>query len=428
MENLLIAIVAAPGLTFLGFALCWLLGWTPSERVVSRITSTLFGLLSAASVWLAGWMITSGTASLHVSLGEWFRAGDYRFPLMLVADRLSLPLIVLTVTLSGIISVFSVRYIHRDKGFFRFFVLLHLFAFGSLCLFAAGSIDLLIFGWELVGVTSVLLVAFFDERSEPVNNALRVFANYRLADVGLLISSFLLHHDGSTLFPMLFAGDWPEQTSALSHQTSMIAGLLLLVAACGKSAQGPFAGWLPRAMEGPTPSSSIFYGAISIHAGAYLLLRVEPILRSAPEVAFAVIVVGLLTSVVGTLAHRAATDVKSSVAYASMSQVGIIFAEIGCGFPRLALFHLMGHAAIRTLQFLRAPSMLHDHHRVHAAMGAHTSTEGSHFQAVPMPHVLRLWLYRFSLERGFYEVWLDRMMVQPAMRFSRLLCGLEKHQ
>ena len=178
---------------------------------------------------------------------------------------------------------------------------------------------------------------------------------------------------------------------------------------------------------GPTPSSSIFYGAISVHAGAYLLLRFEPLLRSAPQVAVAIVVTGLLTALVATVAHRVATDAKTSLAYASMAQVGLIFAEIGCGYPRLALLHLMGHAALRTLQFLRAPSMLHDHHRVHAASGGDSAAAGAHLRALPLPDNWRLWLYRFGLECGFYDAWLDRVVVRPAMRLSRLLSGLEKH-
>ncbi len=199
----------------------------------------------------------------------------------------------------------------------------------------------------------------------------------------------------------------------------MLTGFLLLMAACGKSAQGPFAGWLPRAMEGPTPSSSIFYGALSIHAGAYLLLRSEPILRSSPEVSAAVVVVGLLTAFLGTAAQRASSDAKSSLAYSSMTQLGVIFAEIGLGLHWLALLHILGHAVVRTLQLLRAPSMLHDHHRMHAAAGGHLG------QAVAglnlLPRGARLWLYRFGLERGFYDAWLDRLVVQPVLRLSRYL-------
>ena len=206
-----------------------------------------------------------------VTFGNWFAVDDYHFPLVLMADRLSLPFMGLTVVLSGLIGQFSATYLHRERGFLRFFLLLHLFAFGSLLAFAAGSFDLLVAGWEMVGITSVLLIAFFQQRTAPVENGLRVFAVYRACDIGLLVGVFAMHHWAGTAS---FAAGLPHLTGA----QAVIVCLLLLLAAAGKAAQVPFSGWLPRAMEGPTPSSAIFYGAISIHAGAYLLLRVQPML------------------------------------------------------------------------------------------------------------------------------------------------------
>lgn len=419
METVLTAIVFAPGLIFLGLALCWLLGWVPPERLIARLTCGVFSLMVAATAWLVAMMASLGESSVRVSMGEWFRAGSYYFPLAILADELSLPMMVLTTVLAGIVGGFSVRYLHREPGFFRFFLLLHLFVFGALMLFAAGSYDLLLFGWELVGVSSVLLIAFFDERPEPVRNAIRVFATYRIADLGLLVAIFVLHHDGTTLFAGMFPGDWPEQSMRLSSGGGMLAGFLLLMAASGKSAQGPFSGWLPRAMEGPTPSSSIFYGAISIHAGAFLLLRSEPIISSSPAVSMATIGLGLATAFLGTAANRVASDAKTSIAYAAMAQVGVIFIEIGLGYPQLALLHLLGHAVVRTLQLLRAPSTLHDFHRLHAAGGGALMKTGEHYELLPVR--MRLWLYRFGLQQGFYDAWLDRLVIQPVMRLSRFL-------
>src|SRR5581483_9984124 len=141
----------------------------------------------------------------------------------------------------------------------RFFLLLHLFAFGSLLVFAAGSFALLVGGWEMVGITSVLLIAVFQRRTAPVANRLRVFAVYRACDIGLLVGVFAMHRWAGTAS---FAGGFPM----LPGGQALVVCLLLLLAASGKAAQVPFSGWLPRAMEGPTPSSAIFYGAISIHA------------------------------------------------------------------------------------------------------------------------------------------------------------------
>ncbi len=172
----LLFVVLAPGLVFAAFALLWLLGWVPSERAVSRVTGLTFStsiLALAVVVWTIG---STGAPSVMVSFGNWFSVHEYRFPLVLLADRLSLPFLGLTVVLSGLIGQFSATYLHRERGFLRFFLLLHLFAFGSLLAFAAGSFDLLAAGWEIVGITSVLLIAFFQQRTAPVENGLRVFA------------------------------------------------------------------------------------------------------------------------------------------------------------------------------------------------------------------------------------------------------------
>jgi NADH-quinone oxidoreductase subunit L len=424
-EQLLAFLVAAPGALFALLALLWLLGWKPPEKLLSRVTATLFSTMAIACAWL-GWTLSStGDPAIRASFPAWFQAGEYHFELLLIADHLSWPLMMLTVLLVGLVGVFSVRYVHRDRGFFRFFLLLHLFACGAMLVLAAGTYDLLLGGWELVGISSVLLIAFFDQRPEPVRNAVRVFAFLRIADLGLLLGLFTMHTQlHTTRMDQLFTGVWPGVTTPLSGSAGLITALLLLMAAAGKSAQAPFSGWLPRAMEGPTPSSAIFYGAISVHLGAYLLLRSEPILRVTPWAAAAAVAVGGVTAVLATFVHRVCSDAKTSLAYAGMAQLGIIFVEIGLGFPRLALAHIGGHAVVRTLQFLRAPSMLHDFHRVHAAAGGQLGKTGVHYQHL-VPGSFRLMLYRAAIERGYYDALLDRLVVNPFLRFARVCESLE---
>lgn len=413
---LLIGFVFAPGVLFLLLAVAWLTGWTPREKFVTGLTRIVYSGMVVACAALAMGMVRDGSAVVRASMGNWFEAGEYAFPLALVADWLSLPMAALTVILGGIVTAFSARYLHRDRGFFRFFLLLHLFTFGALLAFTASSYDLMLGGWELVGITSVLLIAFFDERREPVRNSIRVFATYRLADLGLLLAIFGLHY---TMHTAEFAD------LATGHQTQATTiGLLLMVAAAGKSAQFPFFGWLPRAMEGPTPSSAIFYGAISVHLGAYLLLRSMPILEASPWASGAVLLIGAQTALIATLIHRVSTDAKTSLAYAAMAQLGIVFVEIALGYPKLALAHMLGHAAVRTLQFLRAPSMLHDYHRVHAAAGGHLGKTGLHYERI-LPEGVRAWLYRAGLERGYYDALADRLLVGPVTRLARWAAGFE---
>lgn len=419
-------ILLLPAAVFALLGVGWLLGWSPQERTVARLTSGCYGLAGAAAAALWVHMGLSGTHQWEVSLGNWFAFGDQGFPLLLRVDRLSMPLVMLSIVLVGIIGVFSARYLHREAGYLRFFTLLHLFAFGILLLFLAGSFDLVVAGWELVGITSVILIAFFHERAEPVENAIRVFATYRACDIGLLTSVVMLHHFArSTSFSQLLPQAWPGTATPLDSSQATLAGFALLLAAMGKAAQIPFSGWLPRAMEGPTPSSAIFYGALSVHAGAYLLLRAQPILAASPWVSAAVIVVGLLTAIHGTMVGRACADAKTSLAYASMSQLGIIFVEIGLGWSWLALFHICGHAVVRTLQFLRAPSMLHDYHRVHSAAGGQLADTGSHLEML-FPAPVRLWLYRLALDRGHHDTILDRFIVGVLVRIARRLMAIER--
>jgi NAD(P)H-quinone oxidoreductase subunit 5 len=211
----------------------------------------------------------------------------------------------------------------------------------------------------------------------------------------------------------------------LAGKHGLIVCLLLLLAASGKAAQVPFSGWLPRAMEGPTPSSAIFYGAISIHAGAYLLLRIQPILAQSALASAVVILLGAATAIHSTMVGRASADAKTSLAYASLTQVGIIFVEIGIGWTWIAVAHILGHATVRTLQFLRAPSMLHDFHQMHSAIGGEVASAGTRFEAL-FPENVRLWLYRWAFDRGHLDTILDRCTVQPLLDVSKLFARLDR--
>lgn len=421
MAIILCLILLLPATAFMVFSLGWLLGWEPSERIVARTTAFCYltATILAARLWLG--LALSDSYSLTVSLGFWFHIKDYGFPIILLADRLSMPLIFLSVLLVGVVGVFSVRYLHRDAGFHRFFLLLNLFGFGILLLFCAGSFDLLICGWELVGITSILLISFFQYRNEPVRSALRVFAVYRICDIGLLVGVTLMHHyTQSATYSIVLS--WPL-VKGVGNEVAII-GALLVLAAVGKSAQVPFSGWLPRAMEGPTPSSAIFYGALSVHAGAYLLLRAEPIIAASWKISTAVIIIGALTAIHGTLVGRSCADAKTSLAYASMTQLGIIFVEIGVGWSWLALLQICAHSVTRTLQFLRAPSMLHDHHRLHAAAGGHLTEIGNYYEKF-LPEDLQRWLYRIAIERGYLDTVLDRAIVSPVLALAGWLHRLE---
>lgn len=423
---LLIALVALPFSAVLALAIPAWFARRASERAVTRVVGWAFGSAVITALLLAAALSQRG-GTISASLGDWFRVDHYAFSITLVGDGLSIPFALFSAALVGLIGAFSRRYLHREAGFYRFYLLLSLFGAGVELVVLAGSLDLVIFGWELVGLTSALLIAFFSERKKPVEHGLRAFVTYRACDLGLLVAAVWLHFRAgeSTIIAVpgarAFAG-FPVPPGAFD---ATVLGLLLLLAAMGKSAQVPFGGWLPRALEGPTPSSAIFYGAISVHLGAYLLLRAAPILERAPIAAAAVVLIGALTALHGTFVGRAQTDIKSALAYASMTQVGLIFVEIGLGFRYLALVHIVGHAAVRSSQILRSPSLLHDHHHLERAMAETLPRTGKHLERW-VPRALQPWLYRHALERGYFDAILRDHLIGGLVRTLRRIDTLDQ--
>lgn len=397
-----------------------------SEGTTSRLcqVAMVAGLLAAIAVLAL--MLLAGTRYESIDLGDWVVIPDYHFSVKLVFDRLSVPLVILSLLLCGTIAAFASRYMHRERGYNRFFVLYAVFVVGMVLTSLAGTIETLFAGWELVGLSSVLLVAFFHERPAPVMNGLRVWVVYRVSDAALLLAAIVMHHlQGEGDFDKLLgASPWPEGHLTAAGWPVLSVGLLLLVAAAGKSALVPFSGWLPRAMEGPTPSSAIFYGALSVHLGAFLLLRIGPILESSLWLSAGVVALGLITALIAYLAGSVQTDIKSALCFASLVQVGLIVAEIGLGLRYVALVHLLGNACLRTLQFIRAPTLLHDYHLLENAIGTHLPRATG-----PLGQIsdqIRVWLYRFALERGYMDSLLTRFVVTPLVRLFQYCGAVER--
>lgn len=426
-------VVGAPAILFAVLAVASLLRDRPlSERVIARCVQTgiVTGLLAAVSILVL--MLVWSDTQVPIEIGSWVNVENhdlhkkYHFVFKFEFDRLSVPFVILTFVLCGTIGAFANRYMHREKGFNRFFTLLSLFVVGMVTTSLAGTIETLFTGWELVGLSSALLVAFFHERPAPSTNGLHVWIVYRVSDAALLLAAVALHHmKGEGNFDHFLSGQWPEATTFLEPRQAFFVGVLLLVAAMGKSAMVPFSGWLPRAMEGPTPSSAIFYGALSVHLGAFLLLRFSPIIARSPALQILIIVVGLATAIFGTFAGTVQTDIKSALSFASMSQVGLIFAEIGCGFQYVALVHILGHGCLRTLQFLRAPTLLHDYRSMEDAIGGRLP-QFSVAWLRRAPEKSRVWYYRVALERGYMDAYLQDYVVRPFLSALRKCDQLER--
>ena len=424
-----IAVVASPAALLAALALPPLVGRPLSETATIRLIRLAVCTGLVASLAVLAIMLVTGTRHVPVELGHWvnLESEGFHFSLKFVFDRLSVPFVIMTYVLCGTISAFASSYLHREAGFGRFFLLYTLFLLGMVLASVAGTIESLYAGWELVGLSSTLLVAFFQERKAPVRNGLRVWTVYRISDAAFLVAAVALHNlTGAGDFDKLIgAGPWPAGTAALTANQALVVGLLLLIAAAGKSALIPFSGWLPRAMEGPTPSSAVFYGALSVHLGAYLLLRVSPILALSTTLGVLVVLLGLAAAVYAAITARVQTDIKSALAFASLTQVGIIVAEIGCGFSYLALVHIIGHACMRTLQLVRAPTLLHDYHNMENALGGHLPQADTFWQRV-VPERWRRRAYRMALERGYFDVMLDDYVVRPFVRTFAWCDALER--
>jgi NAD(P)H-quinone oxidoreductase subunit 5 len=424
-----IAVVLSPLALLAVFGLTALANRPLGERVIIRCTqvAVLVGLL--ASVAILALMLIIGTRHVPIEVGNWvvLHEQGYHLTIKFVFDRLSVPFVILSFLLCGTVGAFTSVYLHREPGYGRFFVLYAVFLLGMVVSSLAGTIETLFAGWELVGLSSALLVAFFHERVAPVRNGLRVWVVYRIADAAFLIAAVALHHvTGQGDFSKLMgAGPWPEGQASLTANQAFFIGIFLLVAAAGKSALIPFSGWLPRAMEGPTPSSAVFYGALSVHLGAFLLLRISPILELSGALCAVVVVLGLSTALFAAIAARVQTDIKSALVFASLTQLGIIVAEIGVGLRYVALVHIIGHAFLRTLQFLRAPTLLHDYHVMENAIGEHLPRQTGFWEKV-IPRRVRTWTYRFALERGYLDAILNVCVVRPFVRVFQLCDALER--
>ena len=413
--------VGSPGVLLALLGGASLLNRPLPERWTASLAGTSMAVAFAA-FFVA--FVAHGTGTQLLSYGAWSTSHEGGIAIEFLVDRLSLAFATLSAAIAGVVSAFSNRYLHREPGYNRYFVLLAMFVSGMLLIALAGNVAVLFVGWEFVGLSSALLVAFFHQRPAAVANAFRVLSVYRISDAAMLAAAVLLRHvAGTDSLSLLFGG--AGTTSALAGTNATIIAILLIVAVAGKSALLPFSSWLPRAMEGPTPSSAVYYGSLSIHAGCFLLLRAAPLLEQAPVARLLAGVLGASTAVFAAITTRVQSDVKSSLAYASLTQVGLIVVEIAIGWYTIAFVHLAGHACFRLLQFLSAPNVLHDLHGIDDAMGDRPSSDRGDLEAVTLNRARRR-LFLIALERGFLDSLLDRIVVGPFTRLARQLTLLDQ--
>ncbi len=326
-----------------------------STIVISSISIHLIASFIFTAVWLA-----NNSPTLDIKHLVLFKSGNIEIFIDFYLDKITAVFCVVGSLITFAVSIFSRYYMHREAGFKRFFVTMVLFFIGYNLVIFSGNFETLFVGWEILGICSFLLIAFYRDRYLPVKNALKVISFYRLADVCLLLAMWMSHHLWHENITFLKLNDRALiETVVLQHYSIVIfISIMILMAAAIKSAQLPFSSWLPRAMEGPTTSSAIFYGSLSVHLGAFILLRTYPFWQDLIVIKSLVIGIGVATALVTAGIARVQSTVKTQIAYSSAAQIGLIFIEIALGFHVLALVHFAANAFLRTYQLLVSPSVL----------------------------------------------------------------------
>ncbi len=317
--------------------------------------------------WAIG-MLIAFTAITHgapfgeeghgVTLYEWIPAGAFVVEAGFFVDTLTACLLIVVLTIGMLVHIYSIGYMSHDPGYWRFFAYLNLFMFSMLLLVLADNFLVVFVAWELVGLSSYLLIGFWKHKRTAALAAKKAFIVNRVGDVGFALGIMLIWVSLETLN----IREVIERIGELDHGTILAISLLLFAGAMGKSAQFPLHVWLPDAMEGPTPVSALIHAATMVNAGVYLVARTSPIFAHAQEALVVVAAIGIFTAILAASIAMTQTDIKRVLAYSTLSQLGYMFAALGVGAFTAAIFHLMTHGFFKGLLFLGSGSVIHAVH------------------------------------------------------------------
>ena len=366
-DQLLVSLLLA--LPIAGFALTALVGRRLFTRawVIAVPTMIATWLIAMYIVYRALFANAFGEEGLHFTLYTWIPAGSFEIAANFAVDALTAVLLIVVTTIGMLVHVYSIGYMAHDPSRWRFFAYLNLFMFSMLLLVLADNFVLLFAAWELVGLSSYLLIGFWYGRHSAALAAKKAFLVNRVGDFGFALGIAAVW---TTVGTLNFSGPdgafvlLPQALQGGAIEPWMMTGiaLLLFMGAMGKSAQFPLHVWLPDAMEGPTPVSALIHAATMVNAGVYFIARANPIFSHAPQAMVIVAAVGIFTAILAASIAFTQRDIKRVLAYSTLSQLGYMFAGLGVGAYTAAIFHLMTHGFFKGLLFLGSGSVIHAVH------------------------------------------------------------------
>lgn len=360
-ETLIAILLLSP---FLGFILNGVRFRSTNYLVAGSIATGAvfisFACAVALFVDLVG--LPSEQRRLAASFFEWISVDKLKVSAGFVVDQISAVMILIITGVGALIHLFSIGYMHHDKGVTKYFAYLNFFIFNMLILVLGDSLLTMFVGWEGVGLCSYLLIGFWFNDSAKAAAGMKAFITNRIGDAAFLIGMFVLFitfgtlnmHELNSLAPAVMETGWLGAVT--------LGTLMLFIGATGKSAQIPLYVWLPDAMAGPTPVSALIHAATMVTAGVYMIVRLNPLFVVAPNTMMVVAVIGAATAVLAATIGLTQTDIKKVLAYSTVSQLGYMFLAVGVGAFGAGMFHLMTHAFFKALMFLGSGSVIHAMH------------------------------------------------------------------
>lgn len=363
MKSLYLLIALSP---LVGSVIAGLFGWAIGRRAAHVVTILGVAVSAVLSIGVLKGFLDGSTQVFNAPVYTWLTVGGFEFSVGFLVDSLTAMMLVVVTSVSLMVHIYTIGYMHEDPGYQRFFSYISLFTFSMLMLVMSNNFIQLFFGWEAVGLVSYLLIGFWFKRPTAIFANLKAFLVNRVGDFGFLlgIGLVLAYFGGSLNYSDVFAAA-PALTSktiqiipGVEWSLLTVTCILLFIGAMGKSAQFPLHVWLPDSMEGPTPISALIHAATMVTAGIFMVSRMSPLFEMSDTALNVVMVAGSITALFMGFLGVVQNDIKRVVAYSTLSQLGYMTVALGASAYSVAMFHVMTHAFFKALLFLGAGSVI----------------------------------------------------------------------